>query len=148
MHQWDVVLEGSQWDEPAPSCEACDRRDAQQVFKPPAIGGSHMSRARAIAEDIASNDYKVADFHAYGKEGHAAKVRYKDQATPLTAGGWAGPSSREYQMSQEALQTAIAIGRDTRLKYGNGLDVLQSTLASGDQPDLIELSKKRSARIW
>jgi hypothetical protein len=148
LHQMDVVLTAEQWDDPPPDCPACDRRDMQQEFKPPAIGGSARSRATAIAEQIASEDYKVANFHAYGKEGHPAKVRYKDQSDQVREGKWAGPNAREYQIGQEALESAVALGRASRLKYGSGLDVLQQTLADGTQPDLIEQSKRRSARIW
>lgn len=148
FHQWEVMLDAEQWNDPAPSCAMCDARETQQVFRPPAIGGTASARAHAIAEQIAAEDYKVADFTAFGKEGGRAKVRYKDQSDQVREGKWTGPNAKEYQMSQEALQTAIALGRDTRLKYGNGLDVLRHTLASGDQPDLIEASKRRSPRIW
>lgn len=144
----EVVLSAEQWDDPPPSCPACDAREMGQEFKPVAIGGSHRARAVAIAEDIASNDYKVADFTAFGKEGHRAKVRYNDDTGNVQTGKWTGPNAREMQMSQEAIQTAIALGRGTRLKYGNGLDILRHTLASGDQPDLIEVSKRRSAKVW
>ena len=138
FHQWDVVLSAEQWDDPVPSCARCDARETEQVFKPPAIGGSHTARAHAIAEDIARNDYNVADFTAFGKEGHRAKVRYKDDTGNVQTGKWTGPNAKEMQMSQEAISTAIALGRSTRLKYGNGLDILKHTLASGEQPDLIE----------
>lgn len=148
FHQMEVVLNAEQWDDPPPSCPECDRREMAQQFKPVAIGGSHRSRAVAIAEDIAANDYHVSDFTASGKEGHRAKVRYKDDTGNVQTGKWTGPNAREMQMSQEALQTAVAIGRETRLKYGNGLDILKHTLASGEQPDLIEVSKRRSAKVW
>jgi hypothetical protein len=46
----------------------------------------------------------------------------------------------------EVLEAAVAGRRRTRLKYGDGLDVLQRALKRGDQPDLIELSKQRAAR--
>ena len=42
----------------------------------------------------------------------------------------------------------MAIGRETRIKHGNGLDVLQGALKSGAQPDLIEASKRRSMKVW
>jgi hypothetical protein len=45
------------------------------------------------------------------------------------------------------LEAAVTEGRQTRLKYGSGLDVLQAHLKSGAQPDLIELSKRRSPRV-
>jgi putative FmdB family regulatory protein len=148
FHRIEVVLSAEQWDDPPPSCPACDAREMGQEFKPIAIGGSHSARAHAIAADIISNDYKVADFQAFGKEGLPAKVRYKDDTGNVQTGKWTGPNARELQMSQEAIQTAIALGRDTRQKYGNGLDILKHTLASGDQPDLIEVSKRRSAKVW
>jgi hypothetical protein len=46
----------------------------------------------------------------------------------------------------EVFEAAVAGRRQSRLKYGDGFDVLQSALKSGDQPDLIELSKQRAAR--
>ena len=148
FHQMEVVLEASQWDDPPPSCPECDRREMAQEFKPIAIGGSHRSRAHAIAEDIIKNDYKVANFTASGHEGHPAKVRYQDDTGNVQTGKWTGPNAREMQMSQEAIQTAITLGRDTRLKYGTGLDILAHTLKDGTQPDLIEVSKRRSAKVW
>ena len=42
---------------------------------------------------------------------------------------------------------AIAAGRANRLRYGSGLDVLQHNLKTGVQPDLIELSKRRSIKL-
>jgi len=136
----EVVLSSDQWDCEPPECPACRARQMQQEFKPPAITGSPRSRAAAIAEDIAANDYHVADIQTDGKEGSRAKVRYKDQTNMLPSGF----SAQAAQM----LESAIAIGRDTRLKHGNGLDVLQANLKSGAQPDLIEQSKKRAIRIW
>lgn len=147
-HVMEVTLSAEQWDDPPPSCPECDRRETQQVFKPPAITGSPRARAVSIAEQIAAEDYKVANIHAEGREGHAPKVKYKDDSPGVRPSAWTGPNAREMQMSQEALQTAIALGRDTRLKYGNGLDILRHNLETGVQPDLIELSKKKSARIW
>ena len=142
-HIMEVTLTAEQWDDPPPDCPRCAAWDfehpTQQIFKPPAIGGSNRSKAVAVAEKIAAEDYNVANMNTEGKEGHTPKVRYKDAAvvTPSTWG-----------IAQEALQSAITAGRESRLKYGSGLDVLQHTLKTGDQPDLIELSKKRSARIW
>lgn len=150
----DVVLDASQWDDPPPSCPKCDERDVekaqemQQHFKPPAIGGSNRSKAVRLAEQIASEDYGVANFQAEGKQGHPAKVRYKDQSDQVQRGVWTGPNAAAYQVSQQTLETAVKLGRENRLKHGNGLDILQSTLKSGDMPDLIEVSKKRSTRIW
>jgi hypothetical protein len=75
-----------------------------------------------------------------GREGMTNKVTYKDQGTRVAGQQWTG--------NREAIEAAAAIGRQTRLKYGSGLDVLQRALKSGDQPDLIALSKKRSMRVW
>jgi hypothetical protein len=65
--------------------------------------------------------------------------------------GSASPSSwgiaSWWGIAREVLEAAVAGGRQTRLKYGSGLDVLQANLKSGAQPDLIELSKRRSPRV-
>jgi hypothetical protein len=55
-------------------------------------------------------------------------------------------SASWWGIAREVLEAAVAGGRKTRLKYGSGLDVLQDNLKSGAQPDLIELSKRRSPR--
>jgi hypothetical protein len=163
----EVTLSLEQWDAPAPECPQCAAR-TNQDFKPFAIGGSHRAKAVALAEDIAANDYHVADMQSDGREGGKPKVRYKDitpsdlpgapaaelqsainrirrdgpaLATPAPPSQWGGVSS-------EALATAVALGRETRLKHGNGLDILQHNLKTGVQPDLIEVSKRRSARVW
>jgi putative FmdB family regulatory protein len=147
-HMLEVVLSAEQWDDPPPSCPRCDARETQQVFKPPAIGGSARSRAVSIAEEIAANDYKVANIHAEGRPGGTPKVRYKDTTPGVAPSTWTGPNAAEYQLGQSALQTAISLGRETRLKYGSGLDILKHNLETGAQPDLIEQSKKKSPRIW
>jgi hypothetical protein len=143
-HVMDVVLDSSQWDDPPPSCPQCDAREAgmQQQFKPVAIGGSTRARAVSIAQDIAANDYKVADIQTYSDG--VPKVRYKDESPRQKPAAWGAASVN----ANATLETAIAIGRETRLKYGNGLDVLQGALASGAQPDLIANSKKQSIKIW
>ena len=51
-------------------------------------------------------------------------------------------------IAREALEAAIASGRQTSLKYGSGLNVRLDNLKSGAAPDLIELSKRRAARVW
>jgi len=139
----EVELRADQWAEPPPDCPQCLMRGewnpTHQEFKPPAIGGSVRSRAVKLAEDIASNDYNVADFKPDGREGGRPKVRYKDDAgTPPST--WAAPNA--------ALAEAISLGRENRLRFGNGLDALQSNLKNGAQVDLIEASKRRSARVW
>ena len=109
-----------------------------QEFKPVAIGGSVRSKAVKIAEDIAEKDYGVADMQVHGHEGLPPKVRYKDR--PQTDASTWGAST-------QALEMAIAAGRANRLRYGSGLDVLQHNLKTGVQPDLIELSKRRSIKL-
>ena len=101
--------------------------------------GSARSRAVATAERICAEDYGVADMHIEGKEGVRNKVTYKDQK-PINGSQWTS--------NREAIEAAVAIGRQTRMQYGSGLDILQGALKSGDQPDLIELSKRRSMRVW
>jgi putative FmdB family regulatory protein len=143
----EAVLDSSQWDDPPPSCPRCDEREMAQQFKPVAIGGSVRSKAVALAEKIAAEDYNVANIQTTGKEGLRPKVRYKDEGS-VTPSAWTGPSAQQYQMNKEALETAVRLGRETRLKYGSGLDVLQNALKTGAQPDLIANSKKISPRIW
>jgi len=59
-------------------------------------------------------------------------VRFKD-GSPDTS-SWAAPGA--------ALAQAVAVGRETRLRHGSGLDIIKT------MPDLIELSKRRSMRVW
>lgn len=109
-------------------------------FRPIALGGSIKARAVALAEDIAEKDYGVADFKSDGRDGGKPNVRYKDQkkTTP-----------HQWGVANEALQTAIALGRQTRLRHGgDGLDMLQRALKEGVQPDLIEQSKRQAMKIW
>lgn len=146
-HILEVTLSADQWNAEPPECPVCiegeerltRRQQMQQEFKPPAIGGSVRSRAIRLAEDIAEKDYNVADFKSDGREGGRPKVRYKDG--DITApSSWAAPNAN--------LAQALALGRESRLKYGSGLDVLHSALKDGSQPDLIELSKRRSIKVW
>jgi hypothetical protein len=111
-----------------------------QEFKPVAITGSPSSRAHALAEDIAGNDYHVADMSDARREGDVPKVRYKDNAASVAPSSWGA--------AEQTIQQAIAAGRETRVKYGSGLDILQANIKSGAEPDLIELSKRRSPRIY
>lgn len=136
----EVVLRADQWDAEAPECPACAEH-TRQDFKPVAIGGSNRARAVALAEKIAEEDYGVADFKAEGRPGGRAKVRYKDSANqpPSTWTGLQGNAS---------FQQAVALGHDTRTRFGDGLDVLQHNLRTGIQPDLIEVSKRRSMKVW
>jgi hypothetical protein len=139
-HQLRVTLTMEQWDEPPPECPRCTTRPMDIDFRPIAIGGSTRARAIKLAEDIAEKDYHVADMNVDNREGGKPKVRYKDQnrVTP-----------HQWGVAQEALQTAIALGRQTRQQHGgDGLDMLQRALKEGVQPDLIEQSKKRAMKIW
>ena len=111
-----------------------------QDFQPVAIGGSNRAKATRIAEDIMQNDYGVADYQRERHEGSAPKVRYADQGSPAQRSTWG--------VGREALESAIATGRQTRLKHGGGLDVLQNSLKSGAQPDLLEISKRRAIKVW
>lgn len=140
-HAMEVTLRADQWQEPAPVCPACEAHQMGQEFHPVAIGGSVRSKAVKIAEDIAEKDYGIADFKAEGRQGGgAANVRYKDSSSPpsnwmnINGGGMAAQ--------------AMAAGRNTRTRFGDGLDVLQSNLKNGTQPDLIEVSKRRSIKVW
>jgi putative FmdB family regulatory protein len=139
-HMMDVVLSADDWDAPPPECPMCQQREMRQEFKPVAIGGSVRSRAVALAEDIAAKDYNIADMKPEGKEGHGSKVRYKDQTAGVIPSTWSG--------AQAMVEQAITIGRDTRLKHGNGLDVLQNALKTGAQPDLIAASKRKAIKVW
>jgi hypothetical protein len=146
FHRMEVVLAAEQWDAPPPSCAMCDAREVNQVFRPPAIGGSVRGRAAAIAENIMANDYQVADAKFDNRQGGKPKVRYKDQSANILPAAW--------QAAQAQLQSAVDIGRAhraTRYKegpQGNALDVLEGALKSGAQADLIQASKKRAIKVW
>jgi NAD-dependent SIR2 family protein deacetylase len=136
-HTMTVELRADQWNADPPECPAC-AGETYQEFSPPAIGGSAHGRASALAETIAAEDYQVADMPTSQSRG---RVRYKDQGPEaIPASSWAQAGSQ--------LQQAVALGRETRLRYGNGLDVLKSALDSGAQPDLIAESKRRSIRVY
>lgn len=139
-HALEVTLRAGEWNAEAPECPACAAGSMGQTFKAPGIIGSARSRAVAVAERIAAEDYGVANMHVEGKEGVRNKVTYKDQPQQ--------DRSSFISPNREMLETVAAIGRETRIKYGNGLDVLQENLKSGAQPDLIKLSKQRSMRIY
>jgi hypothetical protein len=68
-------------------------------------------------------------------------VRYKDSTDSVLASSWG-------QQAQGQLAQAITLGRETRLRHGNGLDVLQGALKSGAQRDLIADSKRRSIKVY
>lgn len=134
----DAELSSDQWNAEPPDCPQCAVTPMAQEFKPPAIGGSNIARATEIAHTIAAEDYNVADIQSASRSGRS--VRYRDQTGPEARSTWATASGQ--------LAQAIAIGRETRLKHGNGLDILSGALKSGAQPDLIEMSKKRSIRVY
>lgn len=138
-HFLEVMLTAEQWDAEPPECPVCAAHAMRQEFKAPGIVGSNRARATQIAEDIAARDFNVADMKVEGYEGVRNKVRYKDQ-TPQNTASWGAAT--------EALESAIASGRAERLKYGSGLDVLQSNLKNGTEPDLIALSKQRCMKVW
>jgi len=134
-HLLEVELRSDQWDAEPPMCPHCAARTHQE-FKAPAIGGSVRSRATDMALDIAHNDYNVADIsEARSEQGSVPKVRYRDASADEQRSSWgtAAPA---------ALAQAVQLGRQTRLQYGNGLDVIKT------MPDLIQLSKARSAKVW
>ena len=135
----EVTLSSEQWDEPAPDCPSCAAHAMQQQFRPVAITGSPSARAHAIVEDIADKDYHVADMTQ--RKGEVPKVRYKDQVSSLPSSTWSG-------ISAATLEQAMINGRQTRLNFGSGLDVLQANIKSGKEPDLIALSKKRAMRVY
>jgi hypothetical protein len=136
-HVMTVDLTADQWNVDPPDCPVCSEQTHQEFF-PPAIGGSHAGKARALAETIASEDYNVADYATSPSRGKT--VRYRDASDAIPASTWATAGS---EMAQ-----AVAIGRDTRLRWGNGLDVLQGALKTGAQRDLIADSKRRSIKVY
>jgi hypothetical protein len=146
-HFMEVTLPMDQWDAPPPLCPHCQLAGMGQEFKPVAIGGSDYAKARAVAEDIAAKDYNVADFQWRKNNEDAAKTshRLKDE-TPASV---AAATGSNWGVTGEALQQAVALGREVRLKHGgSGLDMLQNALKDGTQPDLIELSKRRAMKVW
>ena len=145
-HMIEVTLAAEDWDAEPPNCPRCIAWDFEepmrQEFKAPAIVGSPRARATALAEDIAAKDYHVADMQR-DKHAPTPKVRYQDQ----NPSNW-GKAPDGSVITPAAIQQAMALGRQTRLNFGDGLDVLQSNLKNGAEPDLIEISKRRSTKIW
>jgi hypothetical protein len=100
-----------------------------------------------MAEDIAEKDYNVADlqWRKNRDQSQATPHRLKDE-TPHSVGQATGS---QWGVTGEALQQAIALGRETRIKHGgSGLDLLQQGLKDGTQVDLIEASKRRAMKVW
>jgi hypothetical protein len=147
----EVTLRLDQWDVPAPDCPRCNAWDLhepmRQEFQPVAIGGSTYAKARELAEDIAAKDYNVANME-WRKDREVAQAtphRLKDE-TPQSVNQATGSN---WGVTGEALQQAVTLGREIRLKHGgSGLDMLQRALKDGTQPDLIEASKRRAMKIW
>lgn len=145
-HRMTAVLSADQWNALPPSCEACDAHEMRQDFRPVAIGGSIAARAAAITEQIIATDYGVADFKGEHRLGGTPSARLKDQSSNVLPASWAA--------AQELLAQAVDVGRAQRhVRYekgpqGNALDVLKGALASGEQPDLIENSKRRAIKVW
>lgn len=138
-YRLEAELRSDQWNIEPPDCPQCAAHDMGQEFKPPAIVGSNIAKATDLAHTIAAEDYHVADLQSPSRSGR--EVRYKDQsAEAIPASSWAAAGAQ--------LQQAVAIGRETRLRHGNGLDILQGALKSGAQRDLIEDSKRRSMKVW
>lgn len=138
-YRMEQTLSADEWETPAPECPECAMHPMQQEFKPFGIGGTPTAKARAITENILDADYHVADMQQ-DRDAPVPTVRYKDQVSGVPQSSW--------QAAGETLQQAIVSGRQTRLKHGNGLDILQSNLKSGAERDLIEDSKKRAMRVW
>ena len=140
FHRVELTLSAEEWDNPPPACPRCSVI-TQQEFKPFAIGGSVSGKANAITEDILANDYHVADIKREGRQQGTPSVRYKDAATvPAQSGSWGA--------TNQALEQAVVLGRQSRLQHGSGLDILQANLKSGAEPDLIANSKRRAIRIY
>ena len=134
FNQMEVVLTMEQVDDPPPECPACAAQQMRQEFRPFAVGNSVRSKAEKVAENIAEQDYHVGNMYRDRHEGMTPKVSYNSPPSQWT-------------VANEALQQAISHGRNNRLKFGSGLDVLQSNLKSGAEPDLLEASKKRMIRL-
>jgi hypothetical protein len=140
-HALNVTLSAEQWDNSPPDCPACAGAPMAWDPKPVAIGGSVRSKAEKITEDILANDYHVSDIQRDHRHESVPKVTLKDaRSAPANASTWGA--------AQAALEGAVAAGRQSRLKYGSGLDILHNNLKTGAEPDLIEISKRRAMRVW
>lgn len=138
-----IELAFDQADAEAPDCPHCEGMTRQE-FQPVAIAGKaagYRAAATKMAETIAHEDYGVADMTI--RKGEHAKVRYKEPpgSSNLGSSSWVGPNF-------DMLQAGLREGRAVREQFGSGLEVLQGNLASGKQPDLIEVSKRRSMKVW
>jgi hypothetical protein len=147
-HFLEVWVNPEQWDQPPPECPQCAAR-LQQEFKPPAlVGMTPASKAAALAYKIAEEDYGVADIKPDGgRVGSTPKVSYKDIVNPQIM---KVTERSTWGANQEVVEGAISIGRRTRSEMGgkDGLDRLQEGIKAGTIPDLIEVSKRRSMKVW
>ena len=138
-----VTLALSQADDPPPDCPTCSARTRQE-YQPVAVHGvkaRNADDARKMAEKIAVEDYGVENMNIKNYEGEPNKVTYKQPAAPPL-----GPST--WGATSDTIAGALAEGRAMRRQYGSGLDVLARNLETGAQPDLIEVSKRRSMKVW
>lgn len=152
-HFWEITLSAEQWDAAAPSCPRCDAADTGQVFTPPHINGSPSARANTIAETIIREDYGVDNIHRDRHAGATPKVSYADDMMGVPKRGgrtWNPNQTSTWGANAAAIEQAAASGRAIRQQFGSGLDVLQSALKSGAQPDLLEASKRKSRQniVW
>jgi len=139
-HYIEVALASDEWDRPPPACSVCEARMHQEWKAPGTLGNA--TRAMNLAQKIAEEDYGVTNYKSDGREGGVGKATYKDQRpSGATPSNWVGAN-------REMLEGAISLGRQSRLKYGSGLDVLEANLKSGAQPDLIEMSKRKAMKVW
>jgi putative FmdB family regulatory protein len=143
-HFVEVTLTMEQVDDPPPTCPYCSQQTRQE-FKPIAIGGSTVGKAVKLAETIAAEDYGVANMQHDTRRGGTPKVRYKDQGNDMQQA-----QASSWGTSGAMMQVAMDAGRAARMSNGgfSGVDTLQKMLKDGTQPDLIEVSKRRSMRVW
>lgn len=151
MYQYEATLTPDQWDQPPPECPQCQAHLMGQVFTPPHINGSNYAKASAMAEKIAAEDYGVSNITRDHRMESTPKVAYRDDmmGQPIGKGrDWVSDTQSTWGTSSAAFQQAAANGRRMRRQFGDGLDVLKSTLASGAQPDLLAASKRRAMRVY
>lgn len=148
-HYIEMTLTAEQWDIEAPDCpRGCQTMD--QEFTPPAIGGSAIGKAHAIAEKIAREDYNVTNLRTSPSRS-GPRATYKDEMmghARVNDRNWGPDPPSTWGSTGLAMSQAMAFGKDLRHNFGNGLDVLQATLKSGAQPDLLETSKRMAVQQW
>lgn len=84
-----------------------------------------------------------------GYAGAKPKVRYRDQKDPAAASLMGSAAGHLMAQQRATLEQAIGIGRQTRRETGgDGLDIIRNNLADGTWPDVLEASKRRSAKVW